>query len=111
MSKEKHTPGPWKVAKRQRYTIDVVVPAVSKNTIGYTIAQVSTAGEGEANARLIAAAPDLLAALEAAIVPLIRLGDFIGNNDAGGASGLGPFDRCAIIRQARAAIAKATGEE
>lgn len=36
------------------------------------------------------------------LVPLQRLGDFIGNTDAGhGASGLPPFDRCAIIRSVR----------
>jgi hypothetical protein len=38
-----------------------------------------------------------LAALESTVVPLERLGDFIGNEDKGGASGLGPFDRCAIL--------------
>lgn len=54
-----------------------------------------------------AAAPELVAALMATVVPLIRLGDFVGNVDTGGASGLGPFDRCAILGQARAALLKA----
>lgn len=67
--------------------------------------------EARANGQLIAAAPDMLEALQAALTPLIRLGDFIGNEDAGGASGLGPFDRCAIILQVRRAIAKAKGEQ
>lgn len=64
----------------------------------------------EADARLIAAAPEILAALEAALKPLIRLGDFIGNVDQGGASGLGPFDRTEVVRQVNAAIRKAKGE-
>jgi hypothetical protein len=36
----------------------------------------------------------------------MRLGDFVGNVDEGGASGLGSFDRCAILLQARQALAK-----
>jgi len=45
-------------------------------------------------------------ALEATLKPLVRLGDFIGNEDQGGASGLGPFDRCAIISQVKTALAQ-----
>ena len=45
-----------------------------------------------------------LEALESAVIPLIRLGDFIGNYDQGGASGLGPFDRCAIVLKVRTTI-------
>jgi hypothetical protein len=55
--------------------------------------------EGEANARLIAAAPDLLAALEA-------YDQFARANDDWD-DGEGMFD---FILKARAAIAKATGE-
>lgn len=55
----------------------------------------------------LAAAPELAAALLATIAPLIRLGDFVGNHDHGGASGMGEFDRCAILLQARTALAKA----
>jgi hypothetical protein len=51
----------------------------------------------------------LLEALEATVKPLERLGDFIGNVDKGGASGLGPFDRCAILLRVRDAIEKARG--
>lgn len=46
-------------------------------------------------------------ALQAAIVPLIRLGDFVGNVDKGGASGLGEFDRCAILLDVRRSVEKA----
>lgn len=56
------------------------------------------------------AADDLLAALEATLIPLMRLGDFIGNTDSGGASGLGAFDRCAIIGRVRDTIDKAKTE-
>lgn len=44
------------------------------------------------------------AALQAALPALIRLGDFVGNVDEGGASGMGRIDRCAVIRQVQAAI-------
>jgi hypothetical protein len=51
----------------------------------------------------------LLTALEATLPALIRLGDFVGNVDTGGASGLGTIDRCAIIHQVRDAIDKSRG--
>jgi hypothetical protein len=56
---------------------------------------------------LIAAAPALLEALKAAVPALERLGDFVGNVDHGGASGLGTIDRCALLLKVRDAIAKA----
>lgn len=59
------------------------------------------------NAKLRALNAELVAALDSTIIPLMRLGDFIGNTDVGGASGLGSFDRCAVIQSARAALAKA----
>lgn len=49
---------------------------------------------------------ELLAALEAALPALIRLGDFVGNTDEGGASGIGRIERCEIISKVRSAIAK-----
>jgi len=116
-----HTPGPWSIGEyrtgisdswregeslyeRAIYSADQTKLAVCEQWIGD-----KESAEAEANAALIAAAPQLLAALEATIKPLVRLGDFIGNEDNGGASGLGHFDRCAIILQARAAIAQAKG--
>jgi hypothetical protein len=50
---------------------------------------------------------ELVEALEATLPALIRLGDFVGNVDEGGASGMGRIDRCALILQVRDAIAKA----
>lgn len=46
----------------------------------------------------------LLDALRLTVRPLIRLGDFVGNVDKGGASHLGEFDRCAIVLEVRNAI-------
>ena len=46
----------------------------------------------------------LRTALEKCLTPLIRLGDFVGNEDKGGASGLGAFNRCEIILGVRAAL-------
>ena len=43
-------------------------------------------------------------ALEGCVPALIRLGDFIGNEDKG-ANGMPGFDRCAILLAARAALA------
>ena len=89
-----HTPAPW-------YWSDNV-PDAPKNhcTIvdadGFTIAEPSPMSE--ADARLIAAAPDLLAALQA----------LVGEADLGEVD-LDEDDR-ALLDNARAAIAKATGE-
>lgn len=84
----KHTPGPWRVERHQRGRIVVVEPE------GCTVAQiVANAGNRYVphNASLIAAAPDLLAAL----LEIVAISD--RKHDA--------WDR------ARAAIAKVTGEK
>ena len=84
----KHTPGPWSVGN----------PTGFRNQISIEPAIGCVYGAGDeiaANARLIASAPDMLEALEA-------IADF--------APGYG--DVCEIIAQrARAAIAKATGDD
>jgi hypothetical protein len=116
-SSQQPSPGPWDVLENEGGEKLCVVsrPLALANAgkrcvvsrIDNRVSLRPTDAEDRANARLIAAAPELLAALEAALTPLIRLGDFIGNDDKGGASGLGPFDRCAIISAVRSAIAKA----
>jgi hypothetical protein len=101
----KHTPGPWVVRNAIGHN-----PLLICNQSGDQIAELCYMNGPEMDdARLIAAAPDLLAALEESIDPLILLGDFIGNT-FDGTVGINPFDRCAIIGRIRAAIAKARGE-
>lgn len=89
--KDRHTPGPWHLSRHpyDRNYMRITCgndPAKDDTLRGYC---------GEANARLIAAAPDLLAALER----LLLSGDV---RDAAEKSAL---------TQARAAIAKAEGEK
>jgi hypothetical protein len=65
MGKSKHTPGPWKAQPREG--IEGQWEVVSACKIGWLIAAAAPDIDGdpdEANARLIAAAPELLEALE-----------------------------------------------
>jgi hypothetical protein len=57
-----HTPGPWFVAEGANHEGDYA-PAGSVRNETWWIAKVEDAPEAEANARLIAAAPELLEAL------------------------------------------------
>jgi len=88
----KHTPGPWIVYTKvnpRRKTADVLVRDRDQNDIAQVFGE--TRGEAETDARLISAAPDLLAALETIAT---------GNTDP---------DRAVEI--AREAIAKVGGAE
>ena len=92
-----HTPGPWEVAQ---YADDVtMIENRAPTGYGYSLTQVArilpVSESAEANARLIAAAPDLLAALQELLADKY-LSDPINR------------DRMA---NARAAIARATGKE
>ena len=105
----KHTPGPWLIGKRSSGGYSLI------NADGWeSLARVVTVmeddnrpcAEGVANARLIAAAPDLLEALKELSRSFIgtysddqRSDDEINNH------------REHWERMARAAIAKATGEQ
>ena len=97
-----HTPGPWAV------TPDSFVMAGSRPSIG--VARVIThAKEFVANARLIAAAPELLEALKALVDSQSVLHETTG---VGVYAEDCPGDdtcRCAIVAQVNAAIAKAEG--
>lgn len=68
MTDTQHTPGPWDVCPQGRLTPGATVPilaAPDAEGLALTVATVRTIGpEGDADAHLIAAAPDLLAALE-----------------------------------------------
>ncbi len=97
-----HTPGPW-TTKANGYR--------NQMTIEPCIGAVYGAGEElKANARLIAAAPDLLEALEACVEQLDHVpndcwatGPFTGN----ALQDLVACPGCAALKKARAAIAKA----
>jgi hypothetical protein len=100
----KHTPGPWKVGSRSNgefYKRNIA------GADGYHVALTSSRedAEVEANARLIAAAPELLEALRElqTIVNLaIADGDWIVD---------GACDPDACMMRAEDLIAKATGEQ
>ena len=87
--KTQHTPGPWAIYVNA--PSDVVIRKMSKD--GYELCAIARVSSGYANAHLIAAAPELLEALDAAL-KLIEL--------------VMPIDGD-VTRKARAAIAKAKG--
>lgn len=98
-----HTPGPWKAARASNRENDEnhwLVTADSPHVDGgiQTVASINgpwKAGNYAANARLIAAAPELLAALQAILARVDRPGGTIASI------------RGEDIAQARSAIAKA----
>lgn len=71
-----HTKGPWTVgeykANTGRVEIETVERGIDCPQFGYIIGWVLAADKNDANARLIAAAPDMLEALEIAL----EQGDF-----------------------------------
>lgn len=88
----KHTPGPWQWTQHFDPTISIYKDGFGQIARLYD----SSAGTGKANARLIAAAPDLLAALKSIA---IAWKDEVLVHD----------DQREAMRAATAAIAKATG--
>lgn len=94
MSTTKHTPGPWEAEVRTPIGITYVWQGGTENAIAKVYAGVIE--DAEANARLIAAAPELLDALQSLLARVSS--DIIAN-------------QCwhEEQRAARAAIAKATG--
>lgn len=101
MDKQKHTPGPWKAAHNAPFRWAIHGPR--NEWIAQTDAAFDDGSSGspdacEANARLIAAAPDLLAVCRAVVA---------GTNAKNGFVGVGSD----IYMAARAAIAKAEGRE
>jgi hypothetical protein len=99
----KHTPGPWYVGSGTYECRNIYSVASVTDDEGFTYQPIVATAEDDgigcwdANARLIAAAPDLLEALRSAV------------NDAD-AWGLAD-DECDWLPLARAAIARATGEQ
>ena len=113
----KHTPGPWTTNPRgedgaEVYALASVAWCGIASTHGASGSQVIRAAEAQANARLIAAAPDLLRGLEAMI------GLCHGCRGRGrcfgpvpvGSVGESVYQPCPECSDARAAIAKAKGE-
>lgn len=111
----KHTPGPWTAEKRSgdewwfggHDGAEIVVrdPANMHDAICVIGASLSTEGKADADARLIAAAPELLAALDY----VIRDIELRSNFKRGDQKGLVDIGNGAYM-QAKAALAKATGE-
>ena len=88
----KHTPGKWRAIKMDNGNLLCVCKEGSDFPGGRNIIEICYASA--ANARLIAAAPELLEAL-------IKCYDHIKNN----------MQICGIVTEAKEAIARATGEE
>lgn len=105
----KHTPGPWGISR----ICSTVVHAGEKErgiatTGGHQDNSVDAEellAENEANARLIAAAPDLLDELERAIGELEKAAQYVGQRDLGAAMAMA----CNNIER-RKLVAKAKGE-
>ncbi len=100
----KHTPGPWHVSKRNPLSVVEAGPRASQIAKMGIKLGVCSQQDAEANARLIAAAPNLLAALRAMLVATDskETEAFKGHYDT--------YLHTVAIPRAIAAIAKATGE-
>jgi hypothetical protein len=117
MSETKHSPGPWRVKIKSGRVCVIADKAPGEYRSGFQyklVADCGSTNQREANARLIAAAPDLLAELQDAAAHCEAC-DGKGNaythedeTQVGCAPGSSRIDCPACIRW-RAAIARATG--
>lgn len=100
MSKSKHTPGPWTVHTKVKGLNGIGIHSANGGYV-YVATVHDGFGNGtppsEANARLIAAAPEVLSALQSAHRMLTILFEQYNYGDSG------------LIRECGEAIAKATG--
>lgn len=96
----KHTPGPW-WANEKRH--DDYPTKISIETDSYNICLVDGGLDQQANANLIAAAPDLLEALENLFIDYKQLAD-------SGDAGFWKLEDQDVAKKAMAAIARAKGE-
>ena len=107
----KHTPGPWSV---REYSADIQIiagnfrePALVRRIVGASNdCQTALRIEQAANARLIAAAPELLEALRDALAAMEHMGDVMNGMDIVTDEDEAHFPAFA---KARAAITKAEG--
>lgn len=97
-----HTEGPWRVAE-MRHKYDVVIRDVNGAPVALGVVAGYPASEAEANARLIAAAPELLAALDA-------LEAYARGFSVSGVCLEDEIEGGRLLANACDAIAKATGE-
>lgn len=103
MSESKHTPGPWRLGEEDNRNCMIPVLCGDEEE-PYAVAEVShyddfpPGEQGSENAKLIAAAPELLEALEALVDDLDNkaLRRYLNRN---------------VVTTARKAIAKAKGED
>lgn len=99
----KHTPGPWQAVKNG--VCQSAVQASNGTWITHDAGEELSCNEAEANARLIAAAPELLEALQAMLnADLYADGEGIWRFDSSDTE-----DGQSAVSKASAAIAKATG--
>ena|SRR3990167_5951810 len=99
----KHTPAPWRIDEQDEATWRILGPNLGR--YDNEIAELAyTGGNAEANARLIAAAPALLKALNL-LYGLITAGDLIE------ARGIRWWTRDSEMASIRAAIALAEGRQ
>jgi hypothetical protein len=96
----KHTLGPWEVRKNEPWVIAKAYG--NMKSVVHLNLPIEQSEEQRANARLIAAAPDLLDVAKEANAELERLND---------PRGFVSMRQERIMEKARAAIAKATGGE
>ena len=115
---DQHTPGPWVIERRSRHGEKEISRIITPEKDGWgnplaICSFVSQWGRKDkpANANLIAAAPDLLAALE----KMVKEADTHATIDANPvwdfADGPMPEAKARHVDHARAAIAKAKGDE
>lgn len=104
MSAANHTPGPWHADGGAAHILGQSSRAIRTHCANYpTVAYVAGYDDenGEANARLIAAAPDLLAALKALDDCYCQVNDSLTRDER--------INHRKVLLAARQAIAKATG--
>lgn len=106
------TPGPWRVAPASHYAGSAINVDAGENGLAGFICETGHRGDHEAaaNAYLIAAAPDMYAALTECQQILAILVD--PANKGGGITNMAAWENCVLAEvHARAALRKARGEQ
>ena len=101
-----HTPGPWHTDKASPFTVKRTDTFLFQDAIAH-VNHRPPVGGGIANARLIAAAPDLLEALQAIVATLDQP---VQHTDTPGSAAILRTDSRIARETAKRAIAKVTGE-